>query len=97
MQASAAQDLSLGLASMLLQGSCAMRTDRHSLLHGPHAQSEARSPRSSAKSGSRATHQACMERLVSEFEMGVSGDAGWPLSRKNSSGVRGETPGLRLS
>ena len=48
MQTSAAQDLSLGLASMLLQGSCAMRTDRHSLLHGPHAQSEARSPRSSA-------------------------------------------------
>ena len=38
-----------------------------------------------------------MERLVSEFEMGVSGDAAQQLSRQNSSGVRGEMPGLRLS
>ena len=37
-----------------------------------------------------------MERLVSEFEMGVSGDAAWLLSRQNSSGVLGDMPGLRL-
>ena len=38
-----------------------------------------------------------MERLVSEFEMGVSGDAARQLSRQNSSGVLGEMAALRLS
>ncbi len=44
------------------------------------------------------THQACWERLVSELEMGVTGDARCALlSRYSSKGVLGEMPGLRLS
>ena len=43
------------------------------------------------------THQACWGRLVSELEMGVTGDDRCALPCWYSSkGVRGEMPGLRL-